>query len=430
MVNISNSNLPGVYAVQESISSVNANTTAPADVGIVGEADLSTGSASADTVYRVTNAPQAVRLFGDSPLASNVSDALQNGAYPVYAVAPSATAVTDEDVYSASITSGTLANERVTEDTAKVVFTADGTDLTTVLSMNPGGETLEADEVAYNPNSGDFELGASPSTTLVVDYEYFDYSGGIDAIVAEEGDRIDFLGVTSENTTVVDALHTAVTTAAQSYQFMLAVGGASDGYIADTSAYTNPFDSSRIQLLYASRNQNHESLIGAYLGMRGRIGIDRSGMRKKLEGQTGLSSAQALTTSDKENLDGENIVVIEYAARSVRPMTDHTCVTASNTDEIAYNHGLARLVGDYVTLLVHDTADPFIGLLHTPGARANLKAQVAQQMKALLALNAVVRYTVDVEEIDSVTARVTVGMELAKPLRNIEAVIVGGDVSA
>lgn len=425
MVNISNSTLPGVYAVQESISSVNANTQAPADVGLVGEADLSTGSASADTVYRVTNAPQATRLFGESPLAVTVADALQNGAYPVYAVAPSKTAVAAESL--AVSDTGTLANTPVSEIVANVVFTIDGSPFTSKLSMDPANETLGAAEAAYNPNTGEYKLGTAPGVSADADYDYLDYSTALNALADEEGDRVDFIGVTIEDRTVTDLVEAKVKAMAQNFQFALGVAGGSETKIADTSAFSNPYDTSRMQLLYPSRNGDMESLIGAYLGMRARIGIDRSGMRKKLEGQTALSHTD-LTRTDKENLDGAYVVVVEYAARSVRTMNDPTCVSASNSDELAYNHGLARLIGDYVTLVVHDVSDPFIGLLHTPGARANLKAQVEQEMKKILQLNAVVAYTVDVEEIDSVTARVTVGMQLAKPLRNIEAVVVGGDV--
>lgn len=425
MVTISNSTLPGVYAIQESVSSVDANTQAPADVGVIGDADLTNGSASADSVYRVTNEPQAVSLFGNSPLAAACADALQNGAYPVYAMAVEMTAVSGEEPGVAD--SGTLANTPVTEVTADVTFTVDGSPLTSQVSMNPAGETLAANEAAYNPNTGAFNLGVTPSTSLTVDYKHGDYSGAITAMLAAEADRVDFLGVLTEESAAVSSLQTAIAGIVDNFQFVLGVAGAGEGYVADTSTYSNPFDTSRMQLLYPSRNDDNESLVGAYLGMRGRIGIDRSGMRKKLVGQTGIS--HSLTRTEKEEMDGQQVVVIELGARSVRTMSDHTCVASDNADEQAYNHALARLIGDFVTLVVHDVSDPFIGLLHTAGARANLRAQVQQEMKNLLRLNAIVRYTVSVEEIDSVTARVTVGMELAKPLRNIEAVVVGGDVN-
>jgi hypothetical protein len=397
---------------------------------MVGEADLVEGTASADTVYRVTNEPQAIRLFGASPLAVNVADALQNGAYPVYAVAVGKTAVADEDVFSSlSGNAGVVANVPMTEIVSDVTFTADGTDLTTVVAVNPAGATVAADAVAFDPTTGVFELGAAPSTTLTVSYNHLSgYTTAIGAMMDDEADRLDFLGVLTEDSSAVSTLHGAVLAAIDKFQFVLAIAGAAS-YIPDTSTYTNPFDSSRIQLLYPARNADAESLVGAYLGMRARIGIDRSGMRKKLNGQTAISHRD-MDRPDKENLDSARLVVIEYGARAVRTMNDYTCVSTSNTTEQAYNNGLARLVGDYVTLVVYEVSDPFIGLLHTPGARSNLAAQVEQEMKNLVRLNAIVRYSVVVEEIDSVTARVTVSMELAKPLRNIEAIVVGGDVSA
>jgi hypothetical protein len=183
-----------------------------------------------------------------------------------------------------------------------------------------------------------------------------------------------------------------------------------------------------MQVLYYPRDASGESMIGGYLGVRAEIGVRQSGMRKRISGFETLGDP--LTEAEKVDMDESKVVVFEYGTSGIRTMNDPTCVSDSNSDEQAYNHGLARLLGDYITLRVEARADPYIGLLHNPGSRAALRAEVRQDMLALLDLNAVEAFSVDVEEIDSVRARLTVGVQMAKPLRNIEFVLVGGDVAA
>lgn len=428
-INIGNSNLPGVYTRQESNRNVAANVSAPADVGLVGEADLSSGagSASVNTVYTVTTAPQAVRLFGDSPLAQNISDALQNGGYPVYSVAAEMTDVSSEDISGFSSTSGTLANFPTTEDMANFTITVDGTDMTTIRTFDdPSNENPASDEAYVNPTTGEVELGAAPASSGTISYSYADYSAAITALVDGKKTLLDFVGACTENSTVVDAVETAINGMANTYNFAIGVGGAAS-YIADTATHTNSVDNSRMQLVYPSRNPDGDSLIGAYVGMRGAIGINQSGMRQRLSGQSGLY--EELSADDKYDLDQISIVVLETDRNGVRLVNDPTSVASDNTAEAAYNHGLARLIGDYVTLIVHENADRFIGKLHTQSARNNLRDILVNELSNLLRTDALIAYSVAVEEVDSVSARVEVGIDAADPLRNIEAIIVGGEVT-
>ncbi|RCU47933.1 hypothetical protein DU504_11890 [Haloplanus salinus] len=427
-ITIGNSTLPGVYVRQESNSSVGINTTAPADVGLVGEADLTNGTASANTLYTVTTAPQATRLFGDSPLGRNVVGALQNGAYPIYAVACATVDVSAEDISGLGTTSGTFENGPLVEDASTISFTVDSTSLSAVLTLDdPSSKTPASGEVYVNVHSAEFELDAAPSTSGTVDYSYLDYTTALGVMESEAGDVIDWLGILNENSDARNTLQATVGSLNATFKPTIGVVGAGT-YISDTSTYTNPFDDSHMQVLYCPRNSDGESLVGAYLGVRGRIGIDQSAMRKRLSGVEGL--LRNPTDTEKADLDAAHVVVIEAGPRGPRMMNDPTCVDNSNTDELAYNHGLARLLGDYITLIVEEISDPYIGRLHTPAARSALRGEVSQAMRNLLNLNAVTGFEVSVEEISSTQARLTVGVGLAKPLRNIEAVIVGGDVSA
>ncbi|QCC48086.1 hypothetical protein [Halobellus limi] len=425
-INIGNSTLPGVYTRQESNSSVAANVSAPADVGLVGEADLTAGTAEANTVYAVTTSPQAYRLFGDSPLAGAIADALQNGGYPIYSVACELIDVTGEDISGSGSTSVTLSNAPLSEDVSMISIEVDGTSKSVTGTFgNPADESPGSDAAVVNTVVGEIELDAAPSTSGTADYTYADYSGALSALADDKKHVLDFVGVLAENGDVINELNTTINGMANTYNFALGIAGAA-AYIPDTSAFTNPLDTSRMQLVFPNRNRAGESLIGAYVGVRGSIGINQSGMRKRLAGQSSLF--EDLSSTQKADLDVLNIVVLETDRNGVRMVNDPTCVAADNLEEAEYNHGLARLVGDYVTLIVHDNADRFIGKLHTQSARNNLGDILNNELSSLLRTNSIVAYTVAVEEIDSVTARVEVGIQTADPLRNIEAIIVSGDV--
>lgn len=429
VLQITNTTLPGVSLSQDSAGLVAIQGGSPADAAIIGEADLINGSATEATYYRITTAPQATRVFGDSPLGNNVAAALQNGAYPVHAVAATETDVVGEDISGIGSTSGTLANAPVVEDASLITFTVDGVAKTTILTLkDPSTEAVGADEVYLNAQTGAFELDAAPGdatlTNDTVDYPYLDYGPALTEMEAEVGATADFLGVLSENSAVTTALQTTVDSIASLVTPILGIAGASP-YIADTATYVNPLDTSRMQLLYPMRNGDGNFVLGEYLGLRARLGIDRSGMRQRL---TGVEQVyHNLTEVQKTDLDAEHVVVLESDSRGIRLLNDPTCVADANLAEAQMANGLARLVVDVASEIVYDNSDRFIGKLHTQGARDNLRAVLQDALDRLTELNAVIGTVVTVEEVDAQSARVEVGIELAKPLRNIEAVVAAGE---
>lgn len=426
-ITIGNPNLPGVYATQESGSTVRPNTTAPADVGLVGEADLSAGSALANTVYEVTTATQASRLFGASPLGKNVADAIQNGAYPVYAVATEMTAVVDEDISGISGTSGTLANFPLTEDATGVTVNVDGSDKTVSKTYNdPAGETVAAGDAVYNPVTGEVELDASPASSATVTYDYANYTAAIDALVAAHDTLIDFIGVIVETPSVVSHLETVINTMASERNFAMGIIGAAS-YIADTSTYGLPVDNKRMQLAFGSRDAAGDSLIGAWVGRRGAIGIQRSGMRVRLSGKTDLY--RPLTVSEKIDLQNANVLVFETDRGSVRAMNDATAVDPTSADGAAYDNGLASVVGDFITEVVIESSEPFISRLNRDSALKNLEDTIVSGIEALVTADVLVKFSVYVEAMDARNARVEIGLEFAEPIENINVVIVGGEVA-
>jgi hypothetical protein len=373
-------------------------------------------------VYAVRTPVKARELFGKgSPLTENCIDALTEGAYPVYASATAGTDVTAEDVTAQT---GTLASLPVSEDADEVVFTVDGAAQETVkVFVDPAGVTLSAGQTAYNPVTGAYAHDVVP-TNADVDYTHYDYASAIQAVENNEADVIDFLGVLSEG--AASDAHDAVVRMAGNDQFAVSVAGAAAS-IPDISVYDNPFDSSRIQLLYPSRNDDGESLIGSYLGLRAVLGINNSPIFKRLETQKSLS--ETLSKQDQRTLVENKVVPVGNDSRGARIVEDLTAVDDSNVKEDSMRQVLHRLIVDFVTQITNEVSEKFIGELHSQSARNSLRSSIVSRLNGLIDLSAITAYTVTVQRIDSLTASVDVGIDTIDPLRNINATITAGAVA-
>mgnify|MGYP006277666121 CR=1 FL=1 len=427
MVTIGSTTLPGVQTEIESASNSGVNLDASAQVGLIGQADLSNGTAEPNTVYAVTTPVKARTWFGEgSMLAKNCANALTEGAYPVFAVAPEQISVTGEDLTGISSTSGVLENQPAPEDASKYSFNVDSIEQNVIITYDdPSTKSPDVDEVYVNPVTGAFELNAVPSTSGSIDYHYFDYTTAAQVLYENQADVLDLVGVLNENTDAVGAAHTEALAHASLYEFTVVVAGAA-ARIGDTSTFTNSYDSSRIQLLYPSRNADNESIIGAYLGLRASLGINNSPMWKRLQTQKNL--VQTLSKNEQEDLVGEKVVPVADESRGARIVEDLTCVADENSDEDAMRQVLHRLIVDYVTEVVHLVSERFIGELHTKAARDALASIIGGEMDQLLTQNSITAYNVNVEKVDAMTASVDVGIDTIDPLRNILATIAAGEV--
>ncbi|UBF22712.1 tail sheath [Halorubrum tailed virus 27] len=427
VLQITNSSLPGVNIAQDSANLVPITGGSAADVALVGEADLVTGSAVEEQHYRVTTASQAERLFGDSPLARNIQDALSNGSYPIHAAAASESVVASEDISGIGSTSGSLSSAPLVEDASRITFDVDGTEKTTVLTLNrPSSEPVSADEVYVNAQTGEFDLDAAPSSSGDVAYVALDYGPALDAIESAVGDVVDWIGVLSDSDEARGDLLSTVQAIAGRVTPIIGVAGASPG-MEDPTTYTNPADTSRLQLLYSSRDGDGEFLMGSYIGLRGRIGIGRSGIRQRLSGVNSVN--HNLTEAEATALDDQQVVVLQSDSRGVKLLNDPTCVASGNTDESQYADALSRLSVDAATVLIDANAERFIGRLNKPAVLNQLRAVLSAALASLEDSSAIVGTDVRVAPVDANTADVDVSLELAKPLRNINVVISSGNAT-
>lgn len=430
---------PGIITTLDSAFNVSTAGAAPSDLGIVGQADLTNGSASANTVYEITKATTARNLFGDaseSLLTQACIDALIEGAYPVYAVATSEVAVTGEDLSGLASTSGTLANAPVSENGADTVFTIDGTAKSTnVIYTDPHAESPAAGEVYLNPVTGDFELDAAPadtdSTNDTADYTYFDYPAGNDAMRDGAGADIDFLVALSENKAVADDVQVTASELEQEYNFSIALVGPGDTAI-DPSTYVNPYDDSRVQVVYGTRFEDNTSLLAAYAGQRAALGLDRTPINVSLESNKRIASYQAddLNRTGRGNLGDERVVPLADEATGPRIVDDPTSVTDTNADEANIDYGFTRLLMDYVIAVVRANEKPFIGRLNNPAVRNTFRDLVDDEMAALKRSGSVLRYTLGVSKVDATTASLELSVEVAKPIRFIENDVTVGESAA
>jgi hypothetical protein len=424
---------PGIVTDVSSATTVSTGGASRSDVGIVGQADLGAGategSADPNEVYLVTRSTDARTWFGDDSLLTEaVIDALNEGAFPVYAVATEETQVTGEDLSGLSSTSGTLAEGPADEDATNAQFTIDGVSKTTTITYeDPATLSPDADEVLLNPVTQDFELDAAPSdgddTNDTVDYVAHDYPTANQALVDGVGETIDFFVALSENESVTADVQTKVGNMAQEYNFALAIVGA--GARIDPMNYENQFDDSRMQVLYPTRGADDKSILGAYAGKRAALGITTTPINKRLESEKKLSVG--LDKGQRGELIDSRVVPLAQESAGARIADDVNSVSDDNSEEANIRYGFSRLVIDVVIKTVHTNERPFIGRLNSQAVRSTLEGLLTSQLKPLLRSNAILDYNVTVRKVDATTATVELGVETAKPLRFIEnEVAVGG----
>jgi hypothetical protein len=424
---------PGIITDLTSSAAVPTSGDAPSNLGIVGQADLANATDPADItkVYQVTRASKAVEWFGpkeSSLLTQGVIDALNEGAYPVYAVATEETQVDGEDISGVSSTTIDLANAPIREDPDSITVTLDGSDLTPekvyddVSTYSP-----DAGNCVYNPVRGVVELpgtpGDSDDTNDTVDYETFDYAGGIDVMVDTVPETIDFLVPLSENGSVVDDANFTVGNMENEYNLALGVGGAD--IRLDPANFEQQYDDSRTQVLYPTRFEDNTSAIAAYAGFKAQLGLNTTPINKRLS--TNKRLAVTLNRAERGSLIDKDVVPLADEARGVRIVDDPTTVSDSNTDEQNLQYGFNRLVADYIIETTRANQKPFIGKLNSATVRNTLEGMVSEQLTQLQESNTVLSYTVNIQKEDAVTAGLEMSVDLVEPLRFIENTVTIGN---
>lgn len=425
---------PGITTNLESALSVSKGGESPAVPVLIGQANLAgaTSPANPNEVYSVSRINAARKKFGDeanSMLTQGIIDCFGEGGNPVFVVAPEEISVTAEDISGISSTSGTLANTPVIEDPSAVTFEVDSTTKDTILTYeDPSTKTPQTDEAYYNPVTGAFELDSAPSSSGTVDYTHFDYESAIDALAnaPSAAESMDILSALNENSTVQGYAQTVANNLASDYDLALLV--AAQAVRVDPSNVSNNFDDSRVQSVYPTRNGDGDSTLAAFVGERARIGISTTPINQRLDTQKTL--AVNLSRQERGNLIDARIVPLAQEAAGARIADDPTTVDPTGSAEDRnVDFGFNRLLLDFIIETAYVNQRPFIGRLNNPNVRNTLEGLINGQLSVLANQNLVLSYNVSVEPVDATSVALDIGVETAKPLRNIENNVTVGDAS-
>lgn len=420
---------PGVISLVESDRSVGIFPESPADALLVGPADLTNGSATAGEVERVGRSSEARNKFGDSPLTDNLIDALEEGAFPMWGVAVESVDVTAEDLSGLSSNTGTLDEAPVEEDASTITFTINSSDLAVQLvDYVPEATDPGADEVYIEPTSGAFAIDDGitvGNTGDEADYTYHNYSDALNnATSGNVSDFVDMLGILTENTAVISEAEIDVEDMADEHRFSVIYAPER----LDTDDLTNydcPFDNSRVTLIYPGRDEG-DHIIGAYTGLRSRLGIRTTPIRERLI--THDSVDERLTKSDRIALIDNRVVPMQDDPVGVKIIDDiNTVDYETNEDERFIRFGYTRLVADYLIRTIQVNEEDFIGDLNNPATRGAMKASIQSSLGELKERSQVIDFQVNVSAESATKASVEVGLDLADPLRNVENTITIGE---
>jgi hypothetical protein len=423
---IGNTTEPGITGTVTSATTIPTVEQSPGDVLVIGGADLSgTNAANADQVYAVADAPRARTLFGeDSALTRGIIDALSNGAMPVYAIAPSASTVTD-DLTTGGGTSHTL-SEPLLEDVDSITVTVDSTDYTVeFVYEDPSSLSPAADTALIEPGTGTVELASAPSSSGTIEFQGLDYSSALEAARSQAGDVIDFICPVTEDDTVVSNVQGTLATMESNRQTAFGIAAVPPG--TDPSSFTNSYDDSRLQLVSSARTKDGYNFAAAFAGKRAELGLTATPINKRLVLQD--EPLADYSTTQRGDFISENVTPFESIGKSVRVADDLTTVSDSNTEEANLKYGFSRLAADFVINTVHEYEEPFIGRFNSDSAINALRGILRNKTRPLKTSRVVYDYDVDVQFISPTEAKVIFQADVAEPIRFISnEFVIGNDL--
>lgn len=421
---IGNTEEPGVTATVDSAPSISANGPSAGTPLVVGSADLEDGSANSNEVYSIDDSIEAQRHFGkQSRLTRNIIDAQNQGAGTVLAIAPAESTV-EQDISGLSSTNGSLDNP-AKEGVDEITVTVDETEKTVEYRLSDvGEESVDADHAYFNPTNGQFELDTAPSTSGTIEYTQLEYNAAFNAVKSYTGD-VDFITALKERSDVTTGLLGTANDLSNEYQLVLAVAGLTAP--VDPDAFTNSYDTSRLQLLAPVRTEDYGSLLGAYVGLRAELGLTSTPINQRIALRS--RPAQGLGKSERGALIDKFVTPLERIGESVRIADDLTTVSEENDEESNMRYGFSRLVVDYLIETVNDLEQPFVGKFNSPGAIGQLEDLLNEGARSLSQSNAIYSYDATVKMIDPVTVRVTFRADVAEPIRFIQNdFVIGNDL--
>jgi len=393
-------------------------------VGLVGNADLANGTASAESVEFVESSSEAATLFGeDSELKQQIDLAILNGAGEIYAAAVPETETTES---FDSTSSGTLGNQTVAdprvmpEEEITALDTVESTTVTVNLVDGLPSTPTEANTMNLNPVSG--EWAADESSDYDITYTYSDYSTAITNMV-DESPR--FLGICSEKSTDGNTALTGMNNADVGFDFMHAVVGAVPE--VDPSSFSQSYNDRRMGVITSSRGYtddaetNEQRLVGAIAGKQAGKALGDSTTQELISGFTALK--QNHNPSDTSTLNDAGAYVVKEE-RGIRVVRDTNTSEEAKLGRFAWSE-----ITDEVTEISHLISLDFLGEKNTEERRDDLAESHRTSYDEFVADDLLTNYFVGVSTVNDTTVDLNIGIDVVGYMDNINVTVTVGDVT-
>jgi len=421
--------IPSDFVTVQSGGTVAVGVATARTAGIIGGMDTDNGSATSGEVITITTPTQADNQFGEnSELAQQIRLIFANGPVnTIYAVG--VTETTDEVESFSGSSTATLAEAPVfdpnvnpehditiqdTVESASVEVTYDYT--------SPPSAPTEANTAAVNPTTG--EVAFDESSDYDVTYDYGDYSSAITSLLPQVPR---FVGICTENESVLNEYITEVNTYDVDFDFMHGIGGAQ--VALDSTSYTNNFDERRLGIVSAARGYldaaetEEVRTVGAVVGKQAGKALGDS---TTYEALTSIQSVKTtFTNNEAADLIDAGVLPLKRVGGSISVLKD---VTTSSDPQ--FNRFYVSEITDEATEISHRISQSFIGRANTQENRILLQTNHEEAYDEMQSDELLDNYTIGVTEdaSDDDAVNVTIGLDVVDIMDNINVEITVGDV--
>ena len=300
------------------IGALNLNATEK--LVIFARGDPANGTVSVNDPTRVNGPGELAETFGDgSRIADAMRDAAGNGQSfnAMYGVVPETISVTAEGVSGGS---GTLGNAPIIEDKSDVsvqnTTTSSSAGVVFRYESTPDPSSLDDDEVAINPDTGEVESGDSDD--YEVDYKYHDWQAAFDAAtdVIQPQEAGQWAVISDSESVVSDAVTTANPLRTNQFKMVRVAGGAEPNATTDdgdpkidVGGYSDNIDDGATYLFGPVREAGETTTaLGAIGGTMASAALGESILGQSLNGVSDL--AQQMSVPTQEDLEDAQVIPV------------------------------------------------------------------------------------------------------------------------
>ena len=386
---------PGVKVSTSGGAITSVSIGAETNLLIFGDADLESGTATANDPTQVRSQRDADAKFGSgSELSNAIKDALSNGANVDFLYAIAVDELGNTETFSGAQT-GTLAEAPIVEDLSALTVgedtSTDGnydTDISVEFHYDGTPSTpSDGDTVFLNPFTGEWAADASGDYEFV--YDYYDYQSALDAadsVVSENETGV--YAILEEAERVGSMLSAKVDTLRQDYKMVTGVMAAQPndnssesppGARYDTLNYTDDLDNDTLFLIAPARYEDDDDLIvGAVGGLFAGNDLDDSVFNEEIIGLESLE--EEFTRSEAQEMVEQEVIPV----RNVGSYRLRDNLSTSTAEDWQRDYWRRRIV-DQVILIAKELGERMVGKINSQSNRQSLEEEIVGQLQDLVA---------------------------------------------